>query len=167
MTDIEFSAPSKTRRSVVTAAAWSVPVIAAAIAAPAASASPGDVELGAFRIDAPCTTNANGNFLFSLTAGSAPLPVGTVIKFEAAEGALAISAAAWVYATATWLPGTEGALFTVVNAIPAGLTINLFWVRGELTGVYTATVILPGGYTGTGAKIMAIMDLGGGTCSAV
>ena len=67
-----------TRRTVVKGAAWSVPVIAAAVATPLAAAS--TVDVGAFALDGSCGVLGVLGPGFTLTAGpTTPLPVGTSI----------------------------------------------------------------------------------------
>lgn len=167
MTSTEISAPKVSRRSAVKAGAWSVPVIAAAVAAPGASASTGNVDLGAFRIDTTCETYAGVWYGFKIsTSPDQPLPIGSTIILTADNWGVMSFTHAPAYVTLTWHSG-QPLTFTVTNELPLGSVTTLFWLVGELADQsFVATVTLPSGYIGTGAKTSAILMKTGGVCSA-
>ncbi len=106
MTSTDTIEPAKSRRTIVKAAAWSVPVIAAAVGAPSAAASPGTVDVGAFRIDTTCTAEAEGLFGFRVTTGAGkPLPVGTLILLESESWGAASYRFEMTHVSASQLPG--------------------------------------------------------------
>lgn len=139
------------RRTIAKGAAWSVPVVAVAAAAPAASAStttPVDLQL-----DGSCGAAGLLNVGFVLTAGTEPVPAGTVITAtgngllgagvftlsqQLANVAL-ISGGQTVTLTADLAPGATLSMTTAI-------TVNVAWS-------VTATAALPTGYTlGSAAK---------------
>ena len=158
MSEIETqnTAPkSFNRRNVVIGAAWSVPVIAAAVAAPAAAAS--SVELGALHLDGTCGTLGVLGPGFTLTAGpTQPLPVGTTIAISGSGVAnIGVFSVTGGTASVSVLSGTSR-LITLTAELPAGATIAFrttlsISVAFQLNG----TVTIPTGYTATGAKTTA------------
>ncbi|MGV2902599.1 hypothetical protein ACNPM4_13045 [Microbacterium sp. AGC62] len=141
------------RRTIVKGAAWSVPVIAAAVATPLAAAS-GDVEVGAFSVDGDCGTLGLLFPGFEITAGpSVPLPAGTVINITATGVAnvqlFSISSAL----ADIQLLGPTSQQITLVADLPAGASFEARALVGLGVGsVLTATATLPSGYVATGAK---------------
>ncbi|QNA91998.1 MULTISPECIES: hypothetical protein [unclassified Microbacterium] len=140
------------RRTIVKGAAWSVPVIAAAVATPLAAASV--VDVGAFSVDGDCGTLGLLFPGFEITAGpSAPLPAGTVITITATGIAnvqlFSISSAL----ADIQLLGPTSQQITLVADLPAGTSFDARAVVGLGVGsTLTATATLPAGYTATGAK---------------
>ncbi|MEU4016767.1 hypothetical protein AB0E56_16005 [Microbacterium sp. NPDC028030] len=140
------------RRTIVKGAAWSVPVIAAAVATPLAAASV--VEVGAFSLDGSCGTLGLLGPGFTLTAGpSTPLPVGTSITITGSGVAnVGVFSVTGGTATVNVLSGTSRQI-TLTSALPAGATIA-FRTTLSITVAFTlnAAATLPAGYSGTGAK---------------
>jgi hypothetical protein len=156
------------RRTVITGAAWSLPVIALAVATPTAAASGGGIDLGAFTIVGDCGDPAVSGVQFVLTASStAPLPEGTAVRVSTNNpGQLGM----WSIVGGTgWVDDIGGTRFFDLTApVPAGSSIIL---RSDLdyTGVFTldAIVFLPEGYAGSGdAKTEASVTAASGACSA-
>lgn len=152
MTEENTNSKGFSRRTVVKGAAWSVPVIAAAVATPLAAASVTDV--GAFSVDGDCGTLGLLFPGFEITAGpSAPLPAGTVITITATGVAnvqlFSISSAL----ADIQLLGPTSQQITLVADLPAGTSFDARAVVGLGVGsTLTATATLPSGYTATGAK---------------
>ena len=139
------------RRTVVRAAAWSVPVLAVAVAAPTAAASV--VDVGAFHIDGTCGVLGLLGPGFTLTAGSADLPIGTTIQILGSGVAdIGVFSVTGGTASVAVLSGTSRQI-TLIAALPAGQTIAFrstisISVDFTLTGIATA----PPGYVATGSK---------------
>lgn len=153
------------RRNVVIGAAWSVPVIAAAVAAPAAAAS--SIELGAFQLLGTCGILGTLGPGFTLTAGSAPLPVGTQITITGSGVAnIGIFSVTGGTASVTVLSGTSR-LITLTAELPAGATIE-FRTTLSVSVAFTlsGTADIPTGYTATGAKTTAAVNSTLVLCSA-
>jgi hypothetical protein len=157
MTENEFATPEKAsgsvaRRSVIRAGAWSVPVVALAIASPAAAAS--TIDVGAYHINGTCGVLGVQGPGFTLTAGpSQPLPVGTTIAITASgianSGVWSITGGT---ANVNNLSGTSR-LITLTSALPAGATLAARTTL-SITVAFTlnAVVTLPTDYIATGAK---------------
>lgn len=140
------------RRTVMKGAAWSVPVIALAVATPAHAASV--VDTGAFRLAGTCGTLGLLGPGFTLTAGpTTPLPVGTTVTITGSGianiGAFTPSGGT---ASVAVLSNTSRQI-TLTAALPAGATIA-FRTTLSITVAFqlNAVATLPAGYTGTGAK---------------
>ena len=157
---------SVSRRSVVRAAAWSLPVLAVAIAAPAASAT--DVDLGAFAIYGSCGVLFVSGPGFLLTAGpDAPLPVGTTITimgsgvanigvFSVSGGSASVSS-----------PTTTSRLITLTAELPASAVMALRTTLSVMASfTLNASVGIPDGYIATAAKTSGVVDSGATLCSA-
>lgn len=140
------------RRTVVKGAAWSVPVIAAAVATPLAAAS--NVEVGAFTTAGTCGVLGVLGPGFTLTASAtAPLPVGTTIAVTGSGVAnIGVFSVTGGTASVSVLSGTSR-LITLTSALPAGATIA-FRTTLSISVAFTLNevVTLPSGYTGTGSK---------------
>jgi hypothetical protein len=143
------------RRSVLRAGAWSVPVIALAVASPAAAASV--VDVGAFALQGSCGTLGFLGPGFTLTAGpTASLPVGTTITITGSGvpniGVFSVTGGT---ANVTVLSGTSR-LITLTSELPAGATMA-FRTTLSITNAFqlNAVATLPDGYSGTGAKTAA------------
>jgi hypothetical protein len=140
------------RRTVMKGAAWSVPVIALAVATPAHAAS--IVDVGAFALRGTCGTLGLLGPGFTLQAGpTTPLPVGTTVIITGNGVAnIGVFSVTGGTATVNVLSNTSRQI-TLTAALPAGATIAFrttlsISVAFQLNAVAT----LPTGYSGTGAK---------------
>lgn len=140
------------RRAVVKGAAWSVPVIAAAVGTPLAAAS-GVVDVGAFSLTGSCGTLGVLGPGFTLTAGAQPLPVGTTVVITGSGvtniGLFSITGGT---ANVNVLSPTSRS-FVLTAPLAAGATVAArttlsISVAFTLNGLAS----LPTGYSGTGAK---------------
>lgn len=142
-----------TRRSVATAAAWTVPAIAVAATAPAAAAS-GDVELGAYRLQGTCGILGVIGPGFTLTAASnAPLPVGTSIIITGSGVAnIGVFSVTGGTASVSVLSGTARQI-TLTAPLAAGASLA-FRTTLSISVAFTlnSVVSVPTGYVGTGSK---------------
>jgi hypothetical protein len=140
------------RRTVMKGAAWSLPVIALAVATPLAAAS--DVQLGAFHLDGSCGTLGVLGPGFTLTAGpSAPLPVGiSVIITGSGVANIGVFSVSGGTANVAVLSQTSRQI-TLTAALPAGATIA-FRTTLSISVAFTlnGVVSVPTGYIGTGSK---------------
>lgn len=140
------------RRTVVKGAAWSVPVIAAAVATPLAAAS--NVEVGAFTTSGTCGILGVIGPGFTLTASAtAPLPVGTTITITGSGVAnIGVFSVTGGTADVSVLSPTSRQI-TLTSELPAGATID-FRTTLSISVAFTLNevVTLPAGYTATGAK---------------
>lgn len=145
---------STSRRAVVKGAAWSVPVIAAAVAAPAASASTS--ELGALALNGSCGVLGVLGPGFTLTASpTAPIPAGTVITITGSG-----------VASVAVLSGTSRQV-TLTAPLAAGQTLNLRTTLSiSVAFGLNASVTLPSGYTATGGKLSGNVNSTLVLCSA-
>lgn len=141
------------RRTLVKGAAWSVPVIAAAVATPLAAAS-GDIEVGAFALNGTCGVLGVLGPGFTLTAGpSTPLPVGTTITVTGSGIAdIGVFSVTGGTADVSVLSATSRQI-TLTAPLAAGATID-FRTTLSISVAFTlsATAAVPAGYVGTGAK---------------
>ncbi|MFK3676441.1 hypothetical protein ACI2IP_01835 [Microbacterium sp. NPDC090218] len=141
------------RRTLVKGAAWSVPVIAAAVATPLAAAS-GDIEVGAFSLDGTCGILGTLGPGFTLQAGpTVALPVGTSVTITG-SGIANIGVFSVTGGTAeVGVLSPTSRQITLTAAVPAGATIA-FRTTLSITVAFTlnATTTLPAGYVATGAK---------------
>jgi hypothetical protein len=155
------------RRTVLTGAAWSLPVIALAVATPGASASGGAVVVGSYVITGDCGVLFTTDVSFTLTASStAPLPVGTQVQITSNNPG---EVGEWVIDGGTATQSVAGTVHTFVltSEIPVNGSVSF---RSDLNQtqafVLTAATTLPGGYVGSGAeKSTATIDAAAGTCS--
>jgi hypothetical protein len=140
------------RRSVLRAGAWSIPVVALAVASPAAAASV--VDVGAYALQGSCGTLGVTGPGFGLTASpTAPLPVGTTVVITGSGVAnIGVFSVSGGTASVAVLSGTSR-LITLTSEVPAGATIR-FRTTLSITTAFqlNAAVSLPDGYSGTGAK---------------
>lgn len=140
-----------TRRTMVKGAAWSAPVVAAAVALPLAAASTTDI--GAFSVGGNCGLPGETGAGFDLIAGSGPVPAGTTITISG-TGASDIGTFTIFGApvTVTVVSPTER-IIELTGPLPAGTELSM---RSDITlGTdfsLTTLVTLPTGYTGTGSK---------------
>jgi hypothetical protein len=140
------------RRTLVKGAAWSVPIIAAAVATPLAAASV--VDVGAFALRGSCGVLGVLGPGFTLQAGpSTPLPVGTTVTVTGSGIAnIGVFSVSGGTADVAVLSNTSRQI-TLTADVPAGATIAFrttlsISVAFQLNAVAT----LPTGYTGSGAK---------------
>ncbi|MCK2035923.1 hypothetical protein KZC51_07220 [Microbacterium sp. SSW1-49] len=154
------------RRTVVKGAAWSVPVIAAAVATPLAAASVADV--GAFTTAGTCGVLGVLGPGFTLTASAtAPLPIGTTITITGSGVAnIGVFSVTGGTASVTALSNTSR-LITLTSALPAGATIA-FRTTLSISVAFTLNevVTLPADYIGTGAKTTGSVNSTLVLCSA-
>jgi len=140
------------RRTVVKGAAWSVPVIAAAVATPLAAASGGDI--GAFALDGSCGVLGVLGPGFTLEASATePIPAGTTVTITGG-GIANIGVFSVTGGTAAVNVLSPTSTQIVLSApVPAGGTIA-FRTTLSISVAFTlnATTTLPAGYTGTGGK---------------
>jgi hypothetical protein len=141
------------RRTVIKGAAWSVPVIAAAVATPLAAAS-GDI--GAFSVDGDCGVLGLGLLAtgIDVTASpTAPIPAGTTITLTGTGLANigVISVTGGTADVAVLSPTTR--VVTLTAPLPAGSTLSLdTTINVSVLWTLTAVAALPAGFTATGAK---------------
>ena len=135
-------------------AAWTVPAVTLASAAPAFANSVTDV--GAYQLSGTCGTLGILGPGFVLTAGSQPLPVGTSVTITGSGianiGVFSISGGT---ANVAVLGGTSRQV-TLTSELPAGATLAMrttlsITVAFRLNAVST----LPSDYTASGAKTSA------------
>lgn len=142
-----------TRRTIVRGAAWSLPVLAVAIAAPAATASP--AALVTYDLDGECATQGVLGFhgpAFRFSTAAPGVPAGTTIVLTGPG----VASAAWNLNTL--FPG--GFPAGVVTGAPSGdsyvLTFTTDWFGGpvvfgaamDLPALtrFEAALVLPSGY---------------------
>ncbi|MBK0419833.1 hypothetical protein JD276_12390 [Leucobacter sp. CSA1] len=144
------------RRSILQGAAWTMPVIAAAVAAPAVAATGGG-EAGAFILLGDCRLPLG----FLLQASQAhPVPAGTTIDITLSRRSgsfnLEISPAiGWVER-----PGIQSCRVVLASELPAGQLLQMktdLWSASELR--LDASCTLPSGYTAVGAQMQAYVDV--------
>lgn len=149
------SSPSRSvsRRALVKGAAWSVPVIAVAAATPLAAASTA-TNVGDFALNGTCGVLGLIGPGFTLTAGSAPLPAGTIINITGSGIAnIGVFSVTGGTATVNVLSGTSRQI-TLTAPLAAGATMD-FRTTLSITVAFTlsASTTLPAGFVaGGGAK---------------
>jgi hypothetical protein len=142
------------RRTLLLGAAWSVPVVALAVATPAAAAS--DIEVGAYSLDGTCGTPGVLGPGFILTAGSGGIPVGTTIVVTGSGVAnIGVFSVTPRVATVTVLSGTSR-LITFTSEVTAGATVSMrTTLSTSVAFTLNAATTLPADYVATGAKSTA------------
>ncbi|MDF2560125.1 MAG: hypothetical protein K0R99_1571 [Microbacterium sp.] len=154
------------RRTLVKGAAWSVPIIAAAVATPLAAASV--VDVGAFALRGTCGVLGLLGPGFTLQAGpTAPLPVGTTVTVTGSGIAnIGEFAASGGTANVAILSDTSRQI-TLTSELPAGATIA-FRTNLSITVAFqlTAVATLPASYSGSGAKTAGNVSSSLVLCSA-
>lgn len=143
------------RRTLVKGAAWSVPVIAAAVATPLAAAS-GDVEVGAFTVNGDCGVLGLGLLAtgVEITASpTAPLPAGTSIALTGTGLANVgvVSVTGGLASVSVVSPTTRNIVLDAPLAAGATLSLSTT-INVAVAWTLTAVATLPAGYIGTGAK---------------
>ena len=141
------------RRTLVKGAAWSVPVIAVAAATPLAAASTA-TNVGNFALNGTCGVLGVLGPGFTLTAGSAPLPVGTIINITGSGIAnIGVFSVTGGTATVNVLSGTARQI-TLTAPLAAGATMD-FRTTLSISVAFqlSAASTLPSGFiAGAGAK---------------
>lgn len=147
------SSRSLSRRTLVKGAAWSVPVIAVAAATPLAAASTA-TNVGDFALNGTCGVLGVLGPGFTLTAGAAPLPVGTIINVTGSGVAnIGVFSVTGGTANVNVLSGTSRQI-TLTAPLAAGATIA-FRTTLSISVAFTlsAATTLPAGFVaGGGAK---------------
>lgn len=144
------------RRHLLSAAAWTVPVLATAAAAPlsAASGSP-DINVGDFANRGSCGVLGVQGPGFQVTAApDAPLPVGTtLLVIGSGVGNIGQFTVLGVLATVVTLSNTAR-LITLTAALPAGAAFSARSTLSISTAfTLTGVISLPNGYAqGSDAK---------------
>ena len=164
MTSTDIATSSRSRRSIVKAAAWSMPVIAAAAAAPAASASDPTIDIGNFSFVTWCEPSQEAAFRIRASQ-TAPLPAGTLIYFSWTNGARLASGAT---SGPLYIDGFTGTSFlvTVTSDWPGDISLFLT-MRDDVTDFsITGVITLPPGYIGTGSVPSASINFAQGACVA-
>lgn len=159
-----FAASRDLSRRSVTAAAWTVPVVALAVGTPAAAASDGDV--GAFVLTGRCALPGVRGPGFTLTAGSGELAVGTrVIITGRGVASIGTFRASPEIASIEALSGTSR-VAVLTSPLAAGATVSLVSSLSS-TAQYglAAMVELVDGIVGTGSKSSASVEQSLSTCS--
>lgn len=139
------------RRAIVKGAAWSVPVVALAVATPAAAAS--IIDVGAAQLVGSCGTLGVLGPGFTLTAGARELPVGTTVTITGSGVAnIGVFSVSGGTATVNVLSNTNRQI-TLTAPLAAGATIA-FRTTLSISVAFTlnAVAALPAGYQATGAK---------------
>jgi hypothetical protein len=151
--DTTQSTRSVSRRTLVKGAAWSVPVIAVAAASPLAAASTA-TNVGDFSLAGSCGVLGVLGPGFTLTAGAAPLPAGTVINITGSGIAnIGVFSVTGGTASVNVLSPTSRQV-TLTAPLAAGATLDLRTTL-SLSVAFTlnASTTLPSGYVaGSGAK---------------
>lgn len=140
------------RRTVMKGAAWSIPVVAVAVATPLAAAS--TVDVGAYRLVGTCGILGVIGPGFLLTASAtAPVPVGTsIVIIGSGVANIGVFSATGGLANVAVLSGTSR-LVTLTADLPAGATLELRSTLSiSVAFTMNATSTIPSGYTATGAK---------------
>ncbi|AIY03631.1 hypothetical protein ART_4032 [Arthrobacter sp. PAMC 25486] len=163
MSEIEqqnFATKPRNRRAVVKGAAWSVPVIAAAIAAPAASAS--DAPTGSLIVS---TGNCNGveiasnpEFVLTATGGDTAATSFTITSSKVVNAGLQN---AWTAVGGITIDVLSGSTWTfTVPAMIDGQSVTLKSNAQllSLLGSYTGTVVA-GGSSKTMSLVLGLLGL--------
>ncbi|NQX12714.1 hypothetical protein HQQ80_13840 [Microbacteriaceae bacterium VKM Ac-2855] len=169
MTENITPAAAPSRRAVATGALWSVPAIAAAVAAPLAAASPSTIDVGAYHLDGTCGILGVIGPGFLLTAGpTTDLPIGTSILIVGSGVAnIGVFAVTGGLAQVTVLSGTSR-LITLTAPLAAGATLAFRTTLSiSVAFTLTATATLPEDYVSTGGKAAGSVSSTLILCSAV
>jgi hypothetical protein len=150
----------------VTTAAWSVPVIAVAVAAPSAAASP--IDAGAYTLAGTCGVVGILGPGFTLRADAAEeVPVGTTVVVTGTGVAyIGVFTVTGGSAIVTALSPTSR-LITLTAALPAGATLSIrTTLSTSIAFVLNAVSATPAEYVATGAKTTASVTAALITCTA-
>ncbi|MCJ1695487.1 hypothetical protein MT349_06810 [Rathayibacter caricis] len=144
------------RRSVTAAAAWTVPVVAVAVATPSAAASL--IDVGPFQLNGSCgLLNVVGPG-FTLTAsGASALPAGTTLTITGSGVAnVALFTATGVTADITALSATSQRI-VLTAPVPAGTTVQFRTLLSIAVAFQLNALVAvpPATHIGTGAKTTA------------
>lgn len=147
------------RRSALVGAAWSIPVIAAAIATPLAAAS--TIIVGDFRLDGSCGTPDTLGPGFTLTAGTVDLPAGTAIMVSG-SGVANVGEFTVTGGTATITEGSPTSrAILLTSPLPATGALEARTTLATSTPfALSGGIILPAGYSaGAGAKSLGRVNV--------
>lgn len=139
------------RRTIATAAAWSVPAIALAVATPAAAAS--TINVGAYSLNGTCGILGVIGPGFTLKAGTTALPVGTTIVITGTGVAnIGVFSVTGGLASVAIISARSRTI-TLTAPLAANATIA-FRTTLSISVAFTlsAAASVPTGYIGTGAK---------------
>lgn len=154
------------RRTLIKGAAWSVPVLALAVASPAAAASV--VDIGAFGFVGTCgVLGVHGPGFIIMPSATAPIPTGTtiVITGSGVSNIGAFSATPSGYTSIAVLSSTSR-MVMVIAPIPAGVSVALratLWTSVQFT--LNSAVAVPDAYSATGAKTAGTVSSTVARCS--
>ncbi|MBO0984094.1 hypothetical protein [Rathayibacter sp. SD072] len=155
-----------TRRSVAAATAWTVPVVAVAVATPSAAAS--IAEVGPFALRGTCGILGIVGPGFTLRAGpTTPLPVGaTVVVTGSGVADIGFFSVSGGSADVLVLSGT-GRQIVLTADVPAGATIT-FRTTVSISVAFrlSAVASLPTGCAGSGAETAGFVSSTLILCSA-
>lgn len=147
------------RRFIVKGAAWSVPVVSLAVAAPSAAASP-----TALRLAGDCPRRS-----FTLTASpTGEIPTGTIIEAVGSGGLVATALVGGTVAGVAAQVSTKSktVTFTLTSPISAGNTAEFAVIVRASAGRLEGSVLLPAGADpGAGAKTTGWIDWTATSCS--
>lgn len=155
MTDLNESTEGLSRRTVMKGAAWSVPVLALAVAAPLASAS-NLTEVNGYQVNGTCGALGLGllGAGFTVAAGADPIPAQSTIVISG-DGLVNLQALSWSGGLLSGgvLSGST-LTYTFLSDLPANTTTSLTSLADvNLFADTTATLSLPSTHTpGTGTK---------------
>lgn len=154
------------RRTVMRASAWAVPVVALAVASPAAAAS--TVDVGALALNGSCGVLGVLGPGFMLKASpTSPLPVGTTVTIVGSGvpniGVFSVSGGT---ANVAVLSGTSRQI-TLTSELPAGATLAMRTTL-SITVAFSlnAVATLPSDYAATGGKTAGMVSSTLIMCSA-
>ncbi|MDO9396872.1 MAG: hypothetical protein Q7T71_10035 [Herbiconiux sp.] len=140
------------RRTVMKGAAWSLPVVALAVATPSAAAS--DTDIGAYSLDGSCGVLGLIGPGFELTASAtAAIPAGTIITITGSGVAnIGVFSVTGGTATVNVLSSTSRSIVLTAD-LPAGATLAARTTL-SITVAFSlnAAATLPTGYIASGAK---------------
>lgn len=166
MTQDSYHREGVARRTLIHGAAWSVPVIAMAVGTPLAAASGNSA--GDFSLDGSCGTAGVVGPGFTLSAGSVPVPAGTIFTVSG-SGVGDVGDFTVTGGTADVIVVSPTSRQIVLTApLPAGGTVEARTTL-DLAVQFTMSsgVILPSDYTpGPGAKITATVNSTFASCTA-
>ncbi|GEM_PF-6279384 len=154
----QSAAHTVARRSIVRGAAWSVPVVATAIAAPLAAASINDI--GHFEFFGLCGDEAQGVHPgFQLTADPRKaLPAGLTLIFHMTDGRAVLPLDVTNGHTSQTSDGWEDTL-TLLASVPPGQSMTIRSAYAAGTGFrLNATIVLPADTTTSNDKLYAAVE---------
>ncbi|GAA3701370.1 hypothetical protein GCM10022377_13680 [Zhihengliuella alba] len=159
MSNEEITTSGLSRRSVTKAAAWSMPVIAAAVAAPMASASPAttfDVAISGSCVGGITVAgiNAFGDPTFTITAASGVIPAGTIFNLSTGSLlSLGVISSSDLLAASLLDDGSIQLVTTadIATSVPVSIPVSDGVINADLLGNYTLSYVsAPAGFTESG-----------------